>query len=561
MRSRVVALSSRPTVLEVGDLRLDPAARKVWRGDEEIPLSTKEFSLLEAFMRRPGEVLSRLHLLEHAWDYGYENRSNVIDVYVRYLREKIDRPVRSCLARDGARRRLPAPDGRTVSRLPIRIRLTLLFALAMTVVLAAVGAFVYVRLANSLEEQVEDRLEARAAALADRVPSDGSELRLDAPEEEFAQALSSNGTVLAASPGLPREPLVAGEALERARVETVVVDRTVDLPDESAAPTRLWAFPEGRLVLVVGASLADRDEALDGLLAQLLIGGPIALLLASGAAYLLAGAALRPVEAMRAQAREISADTAGQRLPLPDSRDEIFRLGETLNAMLARLDEGLQRERRFVADAGHELRTPLALLQTELELALRRPRSAEEIEAALRSASEEVDRLTRLAEDLLVLASTQDGALPLRVTDVPLRELLESVARRFAGRAGEEGRPLEVEAPSDATVRGDRVRLEQALGNLVDNALRHGLGAVRLEARQEDGQVVLQVRDEGQGFPPDFVSRAFERFSRADAARTSGGAGLGLAIVDAVARAHGGEASARGASVVIRLPAARAASP
>jgi two-component system OmpR family sensor kinase len=451
-----------------------------------------------------------------------------------------------------------------VSRLPIRIRLTLIFALAMAVVLAAVGAFVYVRLGNSLVEQIDEGLEARAGALATILSNQGRTTQLlGAEDEEFTQIIGPEGSVEAETPGLRGDALLAGDDLSRARAGELTFDVDVGLPLDPALEARALARPlTDDRVLVVGASLEERDEALDGLLGQLLIGGPIALLLASGAAYLLAGAALRPVEAMRARAGEISAETSSQRLPLPDSQDEIFRLGETLNAMLGRLDEGLRRERRFVADAGHELRTPLALLQTELELALRRPRTSAELESALHSASEEVDRLTRLAEDLLVLASTEDGALPLRVSEFRVRELLESVARRFTARAAGQDRTLEVDAPVEEAFLGDRVRLEQALGNLVDNALRHGAGPVQLEAVQENGQLVLRVRDEGTGFPPEFLPHAFERFSRADEARTRGGAGLGLAIVDAVAHAHGGAARAvaeegGGASVEIRLPLSR----
>jgi two-component system, OmpR family, sensor kinase len=455
-----------------------------------------------------------------------------------------------------------------VSRLPIRIRLTLLFALAMTVVLSSVGAFLYLRLGASLDEQLDDSLEARAATLLGVVgtaPVD--ETTLSGDDEEFAQVLASDGSVVASTRGLADASLLSGTELVRARGAEIMVEREVRLPDGGDVPARLLAMPvEGDRVLVVGASLGDRDETLQRLLAQLLIGGPAALLLASGAAYLLAGAALRPVEAMRRGANEISAETAGRRLPLPNSDDEIFRLGETLNAMLDRLDEGLRRERRFVADAGHELRTPLALLQTELELALRRPRSRPELETALGSASEEVERLARLAEDLLVLASTEDGTLPLKPSEFSVRELLESVARRFAARAGEHERPLEVEAPRDQTGWGDPVRLEQALGNLVDNALRHGCGPVRLEAAREDGRLAFRVRDHGPGFPPEFLPHAFERFSRADDARPRGGAGLGLALVAAVARAHGGGVTASnaapgGAVVTIAIPSTPAAPP
>jgi len=298
-------------------------------------------------------------------------------------------------------------------------------------------------------------------------------------------------------------------------------------------------------------AVGDRDEVLTTLLALMLVVGPIALLLAAFAGYRLAGAALRPVESMRREAAEISSATSSRRLPVPEARDEVRRLGETLNKMLERLDEGLLRERRFVADAGHELRTPLSLLRTELELALRRPRSAEELERAIRSATEEVERLIRLAEALLVL--DRSGGEALRPAELDAGELLQAVARRFAARATEEGRAIEVQG--SATFRGDRDRLEQALGSLVDNALTHGGGTVRLAAAPAEDSVELSVADEGEGFPPDFVQHAFERFSRADAARTSGGAGLGLAIVDAVARAHGGRVSANGATVTLVLPA------
>lgn len=300
-------------------------------------------------------------------------------------------------------------------------------------------------------------------------------------------------------------------------------------------------------------ALGDRNEVLDTLLALLLVLGPLALLLAALAGYRLAGAALRPVESMRREAAEISAETSARRLPVPEADDEVRRLGETLNEMLARLEDGLRRERRFVADAGHELRTPLSLLRAELELALRRPRTPEELGAAIRSAAEEVERLIRLAEALLVLDRAGEAAL--RPEELDARELLGAVADRYLVRAAAAGRAIEV--VGGGTFQGDRDRLEQALGNLVDNALTHGRGTVRLEAARAGEGIVLRVADEGAGFPEDFLPRAFERFSRVDEARTGGGAGLGLAIVDAVARAHGGTVTAAGAAVTLVLPAHR----
>ena len=449
-----------------------------------------------------------------------------------------------------------------MSRIPIRIRLTLAFALAMALVLAALGVFLYVRLRSTLDEQIVVGLRAHTQAVAALVQR-GGDLGTGQPlideSESFAQVIDANGRVIDASLSpLRSRPLLTPDDLERASRETVSVDH-VDVAGLDDNPYRLLATPAGEAVAVAGASIEDRNEALGGLLQQLLIAGPIALLLASGAGYALAAGALRPVERMRRRAAEISSETAGSRLPLGAAEDEVRRLGETLNDMLARLEAGLARERRFVADASHELRTPLALLETELELALRRPRSPDELRSAVASAAEEVDRLTRLAEDLLVLARADEGELPLRRSSVPVHDLFETVARRFKPRAEEGGRTLEVRGGAGETIVADRLRLEQALGNLVDNALRHGEGAVKLEAERRDGTVTLRVSDEGQGFPPSFLARAFERFTRADEARARGATGLGLAIVDAVARAHGGTAEAAnmdggGAVVSLTLP-------
>jgi two-component system OmpR family sensor kinase len=327
-------------------------------------------------------------------------------------------------------------------------------------------------------------------------------------------------------------------------------------------PSQVLAIPVRRggrkLVLIVGATRQNDVETLDRFRTELLIAGPVALLLASLAGYLLAGLSLRPVEAMRRRAAEISADNPGERLPVPGTRDEIERLGTTLNEMLERLEDALQRERGFVADAGHELRTPLALLRTELELAVRHSGSREELRAAVARSSQEVERLAQLAEDLLLIARSERGDVPLTVETLSAGELLETVATRFRWRADEEGRALRLETPAELRFQGDRLRLEQALGNLVDNALRHGDGSVTLRAEASNGHVGLHVEDEGAGFPAAFISRAFERFSRPDEARAGGGAGLGLSIVRMIAQAHGGSAeaanAARGADVWLALP-------
>jgi signal transduction histidine kinase len=230
--------------------------------------------------------------------------------------------------------------------------------------------------------------------------------------------------------------------------------------------------------------------------------------------------------------------------------------------MLARLAEALRHERAFVADASHELRTPLAILRTELELALAEGRSPEELRAALASAVEETDRLSQLSDDLLTIAQTERGELPLRLARVNLMEMLDGVRSRFSRRAEERGRRIEVSGPARLDIDADRLRLDQAVGSMVDNALRYGAGTVELRAEAVDGTVEAHVLDRGKGFSEKFVGRAFERFSRASASDRDGGSGLGLAIVQTVARAHGGEAHAAnreggGADVSLTLPARR----
>jgi signal transduction histidine kinase len=384
---------------------------------------------------------------------------------------------------------------------------------------------------------------------------------LSGDDEKFSEVLTADGRLLGSSRGNDVRPALT--ANELAGLDSAThLDR--DSVPEIDGGVRLRAAPldvgERRLIGVVGQSLEDRDEALSGLATLLAIGGPVALLLASLAGYGAAAGALRPVEAMRRRAAEISAGDPGQRLPVPAADDELARLGRTLNDMLGRLEAALARERRFVDDASHELRTPLALHKTELEVALRYAKDEAELRAAIGSASEEIDRLIQLAEDLLVVARAGEGELSIAHQRISGADLLATVGERFRSRAALADRALVVDAADPVAVEGDRLRLEQALTSVVDNALRHGGGEVRLWACRNGDRVELHVGDRGPGFPADFIEHAFERFSRADAARGRGGSGLGLAIVETIAKAHGGRATARndpsgGADVWIELPA------
>jgi signal transduction histidine kinase len=432
-----------------------------------------------------------------------------------------------------------------MSSISLRLRLTLAFAVAMAALLAVTGVFVYFRVGGALVGTVDQQLRSQAAEAAAH-SRERSLIDPDvAPGPTIAQVLDAKGHVVQSTPlGLPA--LVGGATLARVLSGSRVVE-TSDLPGHREG-WRLLAQPlraDGATrVLVVARSLQSRREALQRLLRELLIAGPIALLLVSLAGYGLAAAALRPVESMRRRLKDISASTPGRRLPVPAARDEMHRLAETLNEMLDRLEAALEHERRFVADASHELRTPLAMLRTELELALRRRRTREELENAIRSAVQDTDRLSRLAEDLLLIARSDQGGLPIRRERVDAEELLQTAANRFAARAREHGRTIDVSGNGRLFVDADPERIEQALGNLIDNALRYGDGRIKLSALLRGALVELHVTDAGPGFPPAFVRRAFDRFSRADDARGGGSSGLGLSIVDLIARAHGGEAGA-----------------
>jgi signal transduction histidine kinase len=451
--------------------------------------------------------------------------------------------------------------GSAWARVPLRIKLALAFTGVMAVLLAGASVALSLLSARNLDRAIDAGLEARAgdaAALVRDGPASGT---LEGSGETLAQVIAEDGRVLDTTPAAGTRPLLDDAQVARARVGDVVADRPSPsgARDDVRVLARGVSAAGGDLVVVVGESLEQRRNALDGLHTLLALGGPLALLVAGFAGYAVAAAALRPVERMRRRAAELTAGEAEGHLPVPPSRDEIARLGDTLNAMLARLHAALLRERAFVTDASHELRTPLAILRTELELALRGRRSRDELDAAVRSAAEETERLSRLAEDLLVVARADGGALPMRPDEIEARDLMEGVALRFAARARAERRALIADVPDGIRLRADPARIEQALANMVDNALVHGRGDVELSAGTRDGRVQLHVRDRGPGFPEAFLPDAFERFSRADEARSGGGSGLGLAIAAAVAGAHGGEARAAnlergGADVWLDLP-------
>jgi signal transduction histidine kinase len=445
----------------------------------------------------------------------------------------------------------------------LRTRLTIGFAAGMAVVLAALGWFVDWRVGHDLTSGIDMELRSRAQVVVVAVHQNesnliGAEGRLIDPDEAFAQVLEPPNRIVDSSSAVRGAPMLPTASVRAVRGPTFVTARVRGVDD----PARLLAVPVdvgGRdVVVVVGATLGDRNESLARLRLALAIGGPVALALVSLAGWLLAGATLRPVEAMRREAAAISASEPARRLPVQGAPTELARLGSTLNAMLDRLQDAAETEREFLDRASHELRTPLTVLRMELDLALSRARSPQELRAALGNASEETDRLVRLAEDLLVLSRATDGRLPIERRDTDLAELARRAGASHAARAASAGVDLRVAAGEPVVARVDPDRIRQALDDLLDNAFRHGTpgGSVSIVAADNGTGVSVSVADDGPGIP-DGVLEALRSPNEA----TSPRAGLGLAVVRAVAEAHGGALALEnlewgGARATITLPGA-----
>jgi two-component system, OmpR family, sensor kinase len=443
----------------------------------------------------------------------------------------------------GVERGLLRAVGTRMSRVPIRMKLTLAFAGAMVVLFGLLSLLLYVHFEAGLNEAIQSSLDVRAADLSQVARESDPRLKghppLPGSSGEFAQILDAQGRPLVSTPGVRDRPLLSPTELAGALQRPVSFDREDRLHLLARRVTS--SSPH---VLVVGVSLADRDRALSGLRRLLFIGGPIALLITCAAGYAVAAKALAPVESIRRRAAHIYGFESHERLPVPPAHDEVQRLGETLNEMLTRVEEVVGRGRALVAGASHELRTPLTILRLELDDALAGERSREDLEAAIRSAGEEVSRLTALAEDLLLIARADQERLPIEKEPVELEGVMRVVTARYSQLDGIVGRKVTFDATEAPVVRADVARVDQALSNMVDNALRYGKGPVVVKAGVCNGDVELHVFDNGPGFPSEFLPRAFERFSRADPARSRGGTGLGLSIVRAIAEAHGGRVDA-----------------
>jgi len=421
----------------------------------------------------------------------------------------------------------------------VRGRLVATFALSSTILVLLTGGLLYLLFNDQIARAVDQALRDRAADLSADLHEGKQQVRPGAP---FVVVLEPSGRVIESTTiSARRSPVLTERQLERAREGEVVVERRRVTGLGSRA--RLLARPEvmgdGRpVILVVGESLDTVSSVSERLGLLLAATSPLLIGLIVGCGWVLVGAALRPVRHMTEEAEAISLTETGQRLRQPPGDDEIALLGRTLNAMLDRIEASFAHERAFLDDASHELRTPLSILRGELELASGGPRDRDAMAEALTSALHEAEHLSRLTEDLLVLARVDRGGLDARHEAVDLLQ----AARRSAGRRRDPAGPeLEVTG-EQVDAAADPMLVDRVLGNLVDNACRHAAGNVRLEVAADGDFARLEVADDGSGFPSAFLAVALDRFTRADGVRRrdDGGSGLGLAIVAALVNGQGG---------------------
>ena len=458
----------------------------------------------------------------------------------------------------------------------IRTRLALLFGAAALALLVGGGVLFVSQLQAGLNRSLTGTLRTRADnlsnVLGDASPATGLDrraLRGD-PGGTFAQLLGADGHLIAGARLLAPRPILSRTETQRAQRHTLIVDRQVALAADADRGTETMQVLARRLdragdVLVVAVTREVVDEAVTRARRQFVLLGVAVLVLAGPGAWLLTAAALRPVERMRREVQALEASDDRGPLRVPRTRDEIARLAETFNVVLARMHAAVAHEQALVADAGHELRTPLTVLKGELELARRPHRTPEELAAAVEVAAVETDRLVRLTDDLLFL-SREDERGP-RPEPFDVVGVVRSAIDAMAGPAQRRQVRILLSAGEPVTCAGDQDGIRRAVDNLLTNALRHAPegSAVAVSVTDDEDCVRVTVRDEGAGFPPEFLPVAFDRFTRADDARGRGdeteaaGAGLGLAIVRSIMVRHGGRATAGnrpdgGAEVTLRWP-------
>jgi heavy metal sensor kinase len=444
----------------------------------------------------------------------------------------------------------------------------------LTVLFVVFGFFVYGSLRYNLRESLRQSLERRANTIADlaqKLPTDRTNLAAEiqrrfAPEanHRFTRVVI-DGTVVYTSgepsdrsfdpSGVPRQPIPPeGESFDR-----------LFLPDGESLLAVTVSRTDGVRTIVTeeGSAEAPLRATLDAWLIALVVGLILLIWGAAFGGYLLVQRALLPVDQIIRSAERISSRNLGERLPVPDTRVELERLSTALNHMIRRLDDAFQHTQRFLADASHELRTPLTIVRAELEAIIDRTNESLEVRGLAASALDEVDRLRKIVEDLFALSRLDSGEALTQFTLLDLGELVASTADQMCLLAEDKGISISCRSPGAVIVEGDRARLTQVIVNLLDNAIKYTPNGGHIEVRvnTSDHKAILEVADNGIGIPPEVVPRIFDRFFRADRARSRelGGAGLGLSIVKSICVAHRGavevkSADGKGTQITVELP-------
>ena len=438
---------------------------------------------------------------------------------------------------------------------PIRTRLTAWYAAVLAVVVVTLGAYLVVRLRSDLQAAVDRDVRQGAATVAGAYAAQGTNEFLEVAETALpsggsaAQVLDADGRVL-----LTYGDVVSARQMVPAAVRAGAVAGRTELLTvrlgNSEQRFRAMAVPVRRLgrreVVVAAETLANVERSVDRVIVLLLFAGPAALAATALGGWWLARKALLPVERMISQAEDIGIDHLAERIAVPRAQDEIGHLAVTLNAMLDRLERGVDEKHRLIADASHELRTPLAVMGAELDVTLRGGELTHDARAVLQSVREEVGRMGRTVDNILTLAEVDEGRLGLLPQRVGIRDAIDAAVRPLQPLADAKRLQLDV-GGTGCQAQADPHRLHQAISNFVENAIKytHPDGHVRVTAWCSAEEVGVTVADDGPGIPPEACAHIFDRFYRADGSRgrDNGGSGLGLAICREIAGAHGGRVS------------------
>ncbi|MDA1016798.1 MAG: heavy metal sensor histidine kinase [Planctomycetota bacterium] len=436
-----------------------------------------------------------------------------------------------------------------MSRLSIRWRLTLWNTAALAVLLLVVGLLVYGLLRHAMLEQIDRVLIEQFHELEHDLHSvEDPESRIRHWIEEFHEHVGalcvvySDGVVVARTDQMAAQSVPDRPA--NATGESRFDSRRLPLIGRQRMLTRALDANGSRFDVVLMLPMDEVYKELRGLAAVLLTVLPISLLLAGGIGYALARRALAPVERIRQATDEITAEQLSRRLDVQNSGDELGRLAQTINAMIARLEQSFAEVRRFTADASHELRTPIAVIRAEAEVAMHQPPDAEEFQTLAGSILEECEHLTKLIDQLLMLSREDAGLVPLESQPIDLARLVADATEMMRPLAEAKQQTLTLDSCTTAVVTGDCDRLREVIYNLLDNAIKYtpSEDCIEVTVTEQSGMIAVAVRDTGIGIDADHLPRVFDRFYRVDKSRSreAGGTGLGLSIVQSIVWAHGG---------------------